>query len=248
MALLCSLMMTACVPQNYMLSQGYDTQKAGETLLKNYLDAKYTDYKLETPHVITGAKLGQQYFMGSYLTKSVGAEFVVDGKNYRITADTETETIYSEELKPAIKAFLAEEIKPYFDKYGFEADYAVDTVFVEYILVNHDVKNRKELVNTEVVLTNEFPVEITEEKVADFFDRELDGMDLTAIWIAYSGDAKPFPRELYEEFVADHPYMKSAIIRLMKLSEENLTAIQNGGWYNGNMEILEDTHYVAEEK
>lgn len=246
-AILAVPMLTACVPQNYWIMQGRETKKLGKEMLDKYLSERYSDYKLEDIQVVSGAKEGEEYFRGSYLTRCVSANLYVGDEEYDICVDTETGTIYTEELKADVKEYIYEELKPYFIKYGFTGEYVVDRLFMPISIINHNVKNKNEIVNTEFALSTSFPSDLDVNNLSDYLENNKAEDEFTAIWIAYWEEGENvLPEGIYKDFVADHAYLN--YIRLMKLSKEDFITIKNGGWYDSDMELLDDTHYTQEKK
>lgn len=242
-------MLVACVPQNYWLGQGRETKRIGKEMLDKYLKERYSDYKLEDLDVVTGAKEGQVYFKGSYLTKCVSADLYIGDKEYDIYADTETGRIYTEELYDDVKEYIYDEFKPYFIKYGFTGEYVVDRIFMPITIVNHNVENRNETVNTELAITSVFPSDLNVQDLPEFLEENRAIDDNISIWIAYCDeDDKALPEGIYQDFVADHAYMRDSFIRIMKLSNEDVLKIKDGGWWSSDMELLDEVQYTTENK
>ena len=166
------VMLMGCTSYQYTDDTSEKVLASARSMAEVWLDTLPGEPEITGMEMLQGAKIGDSIYAGYYATDIAEGTFTLDGNTYLICVDTETEQVYSDyyleemDLNKAVE----NQMKPYFEQYGYTDDFTVSGTFISYHLVSHGIRDTKgKELDTEVTVPNYFessafviPVEIND--------------------------------------------------------------------------------------
>ena len=230
-------LLAGCTQAQYTEDDSNKVTETARPIAEAWLKTLPGDPEITALTMEQGAKLGDSMYAGYYATNVAGGTFELDGETYLFYVDTENGQVYSDYYLQGMDLDTAvqKQLVPYFEKYGYPADFQVSGAYVSWRLVSHGIKDSKSKgreMDTEITIPEDsgvysfqgsfvLPVELNDadpEKRAEqvLSGSPLDGFDILIDlneWneesFKLADDATSDPKEsvygLSEEFIRDFP-------------------------------------------
>lgn len=229
LAVLCTLLLTACIPTEYTPEQEAKIKEQGEALIREYLDANFSEYHITRVSVLDGIPLGSDMLnMGQYISNVVSATFIVNGQTYTICEDILTKevstSIHYEENVEVIEDMLQKQ----FAENGISDTMLLSHISVKNFATSQDcpTKNGK-LIETHVEMNAVFPENIDKTNVEAYLtspDGNHAGINVTL----YTAEEDEFLTLDTWKGIADQ-FSWVDEIKVWNLAEEDFAAFAESG-------------------
>lgn len=191
-----------CTPSYYEDDAVGPIEEKARQILETYVQSFGEEAEITKIGMMTGAQEGSGIYSGYYLSHVCEGKIKAPGldKEILVCVNIEDGSIWSnydqhrQEFVDPDKV-VKDQIKPYFEKYGYFDDYEIDDASIYYYVLSHDVETNKKnkTENTYVEFSNVIPV--TEEAFS------YANMDLSGFTVYYKPQNETY---LNSHIVADY--------------------------------------------
>lgn len=131
---------SGCVPERYSENTAKAVIEQGRPYIEAYMETLPDTCSLEALHMHDGIPDGSPVYGPHYESHVVSARIREGNHAYYAYVDLETEKIYSTYYAFDPNEMIAEQLRPYCERYGYEGEYEVSKAAFATTLISHDIK------------------------------------------------------------------------------------------------------------